>query len=102
MRKLFLGIVICAFFLGSGVLLIDKAACETIELKMSHFMPTKHTQHKVILEFTTRNKIARRLFSFMDDLFYGKRPKPKAAPKWARFSTGNMDETENPARSDIH
>jgi hypothetical protein len=54
--------------------------------------------HKLILELITRNKISRRLFSFMDDLFYGKRPKPKAAPKWAQFNTGNMDEIKNPAR----
>lgn len=46
MKKLFLGIVICAFFLGSGFLLIDKAACETIELKFAHFMSPKHIQHK--------------------------------------------------------
>jgi len=58
--------------------------------------------HKLILELITRNKISRRLFSFMDDLFYGKRPKPRGAPKWARFNTGNMDEIRNPARSDIH
>jgi len=46
MKKLFLGIVICAFFLGSGFLLIDKAACETIELKFAHFMSPKHIQHQ--------------------------------------------------------
>jgi len=46
MKKLFLGIVICAFFLGSGFLLIEKAACETIELKFAHFMSPKHIQHQ--------------------------------------------------------
>jgi len=42
--------------------------------------------HKIILELITRNSIARRLFSIMDDVFYGKKPKVKAIPKWARFS----------------
>jgi len=58
--------------------------------------------HKLILELNTRNMIARRLFSFMDDIFYGKRPKPRVAPNWARFNTGTMDEIENPARPEIH
>jgi len=44
--------------------------------------------HKVIVELIARNMISRRLFSFMDDIFYGKRPKPRAAPKWAQFSSG--------------
>jgi reductive dehalogenase len=41
--------------------------------------------HKIILELITRNSIARRLFSIMDDIFYGKKPKVKAIPKWAQF-----------------
>ena len=44
--------------------------------------------HKVIVGLITRNMISRRLFSFMDNIFYGKKPKPKAAPKWAQFSRG--------------
>jgi len=47
--------------------------------------------HRVILELITRNRIARRLFSIMDDIFYGRRPKVKAIPKWARFNAGNTD-----------
>ncbi|MBW2311514.1 MAG: reductive dehalogenase [Deltaproteobacteria bacterium] len=39
--------------------------------------------HRIILWFITRNKIARRIFSFMDDIFYGKKPKVKEIPKWA-------------------
>lgn len=58
--------------------------------------------HKLILELNTRNMIARRLFSVMDDIFYGTRPKPRVAPNWARFNTGTMDEIENPARPEIH
>jgi len=42
--------------------------------------------HKVIVELITRNSIARRLFSVMDDIFYGKKPKLSAPPKWAQFS----------------
>jgi hypothetical protein len=42
--------------------------------------------HKVVVELVTRNRASRRLFSFMDDIFYGKRPKPKAPPKWAQFN----------------
>jgi reductive dehalogenase len=44
--------------------------------------------HKIILALITRNSIARRLFSIMDDIFYGKRPKVKAIPKWVRFEPG--------------
>ncbi len=42
--------------------------------------------HKIIRTLITRNRLARRLFSFMDDIFYGRKPKPKPAPQWARFS----------------
>jgi reductive dehalogenase len=41
--------------------------------------------HRIIVWLITRNMISRRLFSIMDDIFYGKRPKPKVAPKWAQF-----------------
>jgi reductive dehalogenase len=41
--------------------------------------------HKIIRELITRNRYSRSLFSLMDDIFYGKKPKPKAAPKWAQF-----------------
>jgi reductive dehalogenase len=42
--------------------------------------------HKLIVEIITRNKLARRLFNVMDDIFYGKKPKPKpTAPRWASF-----------------
>ncbi len=41
--------------------------------------------HKIIVEMITRNKYARRIFSVMDDVFYGRKPKPKAPPEWARF-----------------
>ena len=41
--------------------------------------------HKLIVWLITRNALSRRIFSIMDNIFYGKRPKPKVAPKWAWF-----------------
>ena len=41
--------------------------------------------HRIVVEMIVRNKYARRVFSWMDDIFYGRKPKPKAPPKWARF-----------------
>jgi len=42
--------------------------------------------HEVIVELVSRNMTARRLFMKMDDLFYGKKPKSKSPPSWARFN----------------
>jgi reductive dehalogenase len=42
--------------------------------------------HRVITEFVVRNQIARRIFLLMDDLFYGKKPKPASPPKWATYT----------------
>jgi reductive dehalogenase len=42
--------------------------------------------HRVVISLVVRNKWARRLFSMMDDLFYGKKPRPKAPPAWAQYS----------------
>jgi reductive dehalogenase len=42
--------------------------------------------HKLIVMLITRNRLARRIFSVMDDIFYGKRPKSKAPPDWAQFN----------------
>jgi reductive dehalogenase len=41
--------------------------------------------HRLITELVARNQVARPIFSSMDDLFYGKRPKPASPPKWARY-----------------
>jgi reductive dehalogenase len=41
--------------------------------------------HKLVVGLVSRNAIARRLFTVMDDLFYGRKPKPKAPPAWAQF-----------------
>jgi reductive dehalogenase len=42
--------------------------------------------HRVVISMVVRNKLARRLFSLMDDLFYGKKPKAKDAPEWAQYN----------------
>ncbi len=41
--------------------------------------------HRLITELAVRNKIARRVFSAADDVFYGKEPQPSSPPYWARF-----------------
>jgi len=41
--------------------------------------------HKIIRSLITRNRVSRTLFNLMDDIFYGKKPKAKPAPKWAQF-----------------
>lgn len=51
--------------------------------------------HKVIVELITRNSISRSIFSRMDDIFYGKNPKPKASPRWAQFNTGKLDDNSS-------
>ena len=43
--------------------------------------------HKIIRALISRNRLSRRLFITMDDIFYGSKPKPKPAPPWARFSS---------------
>ncbi len=42
--------------------------------------------HKFIRELITRNRLSRVLFNLMDDIFYGKKPKPKQAPEWASYA----------------
>jgi reductive dehalogenase len=39
--------------------------------------------HKLIVELVSGNRRSRRIFNVMDDVFYGRRPKPKPAPAWA-------------------
>jgi len=41
--------------------------------------------HKLIRALITRNRYSRHLFKLMDDIFYGKKPKPKPAPAWALY-----------------
>ena len=42
--------------------------------------------HQLIKILVSRNWMARRLFTTMDDIFYGKKPKSKSPPAWARFN----------------
>jgi reductive dehalogenase len=41
--------------------------------------------HKIIVALVSRNRWSRRIFNRMDDVFYGRKPKPKAPPAWARI-----------------
>ncbi|MGD9306985.1 MAG: reductive dehalogenase [Desulfobacterales bacterium] len=53
-----------------------------------HVCPWSHANtfpHRIIRSLITRNWLSRRLFNLMDDIFYGKKPKPKAAPAWAKY-----------------
>ena len=43
--------------------------------------------HQIIKFLITRNRLSRLVFNFMDNIFYGKKPKPKPPMKWAQFST---------------
>jgi TRAP-type C4-dicarboxylate transport system substrate-binding protein len=54
MKKSLSGLIICTFLVVSGLLLTGTAESKTIELKMSHFMPTKHTQHKVMAKWAKK------------------------------------------------
>lgn len=38
--------------------------------------------HRLIVSLVSRNRYARRIFSVMDDVFYGRKPKSKAPPAW--------------------
>lgn len=48
MKKIVLALF-CSCFLILGLIAVDSAFAETIELKMSHFMPTKHVQHARVM-----------------------------------------------------
>lgn len=39
--------------------------------------------HRIIVGLVSRNRRARRIFNRMDDVFYGRKPKPKTPPAWA-------------------
>jgi len=51
MKKLITLTIICTFLSVSGLLLAVPVESQAVELKMSHFMPTKHTQHKVMAKW---------------------------------------------------
>ncbi|MCJ7830595.1 MAG: hypothetical protein MUP74_04320 [Desulfobacterales bacterium] len=41
--------------------------------------------HRFVKALVARNRLNRRVFAFLDDVFYGKRPQPRDPPLWARF-----------------
>jgi len=43
--------------------------------------------HRAIIPLITRNSLSRRIFFIMDNIFYGKKPKPRVPPKWARYNS---------------
>jgi TRAP-type C4-dicarboxylate transport system substrate-binding protein len=49
MRKGLLGIILCVFLIGIVFPFGNSASGQTIELKMSHFMPTKHVQDRMVM-----------------------------------------------------
>ena len=54
-----------------------------------HVCPWSHATtfpHKIIRALITRNRLSRRLFNLMDNIFYGKKPKPKPAPLWVNYN----------------
>lgn len=41
--------------------------------------------HRLIVFLITRNALARQIFTIMDDIFYGRQPKPKKGPDWVSY-----------------
>lgn len=41
--------------------------------------------HRLIVRLISRNKYSALLFNYMDNIFYGRKPKPKVSPKWAAY-----------------
>jgi len=54
-------------------------------MKVCPWSHARTLPHRLIVWMITRNKVARRIFSVMDDIFYGRRPKPKVPPRWAEY-----------------
>ena len=46
---------------------------------------TRTFPHRIIVGLVSRNRLSRRVFNLMDDVFYGRKPKPKSPPDWARL-----------------
>jgi epoxyqueuosine reductase QueG len=57
----------------------------TICMRVCPWSHERTLPHKLITELVAKNKTSRRLFSYMDDVFYGKRPARRPAPAWAEF-----------------
>lgn len=80
---------------------IDDAACMGYWQKVGtdcgvcmRVCPWSHDRtfpHKVIVQAVSRSRFSRIVFNQMDDLFYGKKPKPKAPPAWAAYKAKLID-----------
>lgn len=60
--------------------------------------------HRLIKWIVSRNNLSRRVFSVMDDLFYGRKPRAKDAPSWAGYEAngkkdGSRAETQTESRA---
>jgi len=52
--------------------------------------------HQLIVYMVSRNAWARRLFTIMDDLYYGRKPKHRAGPAWAEIKAPAKRESATP------
>jgi reductive dehalogenase len=57
----------------------------SICMKVCPWSHARTFPHRLIVWLISRNKLSRRVFKVMDDIFYGNKPRPKAPPRWARF-----------------
>ncbi len=84
---------------GSRRWMLDAESCFTYWGKVGsdcnvcmRVCPWSHADtfpHRFVKQLITRNRIARRLFYHMDDLFYGRRPKAGPGPRWSSYKAGN-------------
>jgi reductive dehalogenase len=51
--------------------------------------------HRAITEMVSRSRIARSVFSPMDDAFYGRKPKPCSFVEWADYTQGKRRESND-------
>jgi len=55
-----------------------------------HVCPWSHADtfpHRFIKSMISRNRLSKIVFNKMDDIFYGKKPRPKPPLKWVNFDT---------------
>lgn len=65
----------------------DCAVC----MRVCPFSHVRTLSHRLVSELAIRNAPARRLLSWLDDLFYGATPGPKAPPAWAALRRDGRD-----------
>jgi reductive dehalogenase len=54
-------------------------------MKVCPWGHAKTFPHKLIVEAVSRNKSSRRVFSIMDDVFYGRKPEAQKGPGWVKY-----------------